>query len=157
MLHNITSNRGNESTKLSMLDRQRVRIKWQEEQVNQQEMSYFSRQNDQLMNCFHQSSEAQKFHGLINVNDQSLNELVTQAIKPNHCLENNWGDFGTTGTNGFGYVPIRVGHGEMSYPIEMNYAISRTTSSPPTMVDNVISAVKPKETMLSSNRERESF
>ncbi|KAM3301609.1 hypothetical protein P3S67_016111 [Capsicum chacoense] len=69
MLHNITSNGGNESTKLSVLDRQRARIKWQEEQVNGQQMSYFSIQNDQLMNCFHQSSEAQQFHGLINLND----------------------------------------------------------------------------------------
>ncbi|KAF3618791.1 Transcription factor bHLH63 [Capsicum annuum] len=109
------------------------------------------------MNYFHQSSKAQQFHGLINVNDQSLNELVTQAIKPDPCLENNWGDFGTTGNNGFGHVPIGVGHGEMSYPTEINYAISRTTSYPPTMADNVISAVKPKETILSSNRGRESF
>ncbi|PHU10616.1 hypothetical protein BC332_22476 [Capsicum chinense] len=157
MLHNITSNGGNGSSELSVLDRQRARMKWQQEQVHQQEMSYFSGQNDQLMNCFHQSSEGQQFHGLINVNDQSLNELVTRAIKPDPCLENNWRDFGTTGANGFGYVPIRVGHGGMSHPAEMNYAISRTTSCPPTMADNAVSAVKPKETILSSNRGRESF
>ncbi|KAF3667423.1 putative polyol transporter 5-like, partial [Capsicum annuum] len=130
-------------------------MKWQEEQVNQHEMSYFSRQNDQLMNCFHQSFEAQQFYGLINVNDQSLNELMTRAIKPDPCLENNWGDFGTTGTSGFGYVLIGVGHGGMSHPTKMNYAISRTTSCPPTIADNVVSIVKPKETMLSSNRGRE--
>ncbi|KAF3657107.1 transcription factor HBI1 [Capsicum chacoense] len=157
MLHNITSNGGNGSSELSVLDRQRARMKWQQEQVHQQEMSYFSGQNDQLMNCFHQSSEGQQFHGLINVNDQSLNELVTRAIKPDPCLENNWRDFGTTGANGFGYVPIGVGHGGMSHPAEMNYAISRTTSCPPTMADNAVSAVKPKETILSSNRGRESF
>ncbi|TMX05274.1 hypothetical protein EJD97_025119 [Solanum chilense] len=144
MLHNITSNG---SSELSVLDR----TKWQ---VQQQEMSYFNGQNDQLMNSFHQTAEAQQFHGLINVNDQSLNELVTRAIKPDPCMENSWGDFGTTGTNGFDYVPVGVGHGGMSHPSEMNYAISRTTSCPPTMADNV---VKPKETMLSSNRGRESF
>ncbi|XP_015062388.1 transcription factor bHLH63-like [Solanum pennellii] len=148
MLHNITSNG---SSELSVLERQRDRMKWQ---VQQQEMSYFNGQNDQLMNSFHQTAEAQQFHGLINVNDQSLNELVTRAIKPDPCMENSWGDFGTTGTNGFDYVPVGVGHGGMSHPSEMNYAISRTTSCPPTMADNV---VKPKETMLSSNRGRESF
>lgn len=144
MLHNITSNG---SSELSVLDR----TKWQ---VQQQEMSYFNGQNDQLMNSFHQTAEAQQFHGLINVNDQSLNELVTRAIKPDPCMENSWGDFGTTGTNGFDYVPVGVGHGGMSHPSEMNYAISRTTSCPPTMADNV---VKPKDTRLSSNRGRESF
>ncbi|NP_001335303.1 basic helix-loop-helix (bHLH) DNA-binding superfamily protein [Solanum lycopersicum] len=144
MLHNITSNG---SSELSVLDR----TKWQ---VQQQEMSYFNGQNDQLMNSFHQTAEAQQFHGLINVNDQSLNELVTRAIKPDPCMENSWGGFGTTGTNGFDYVPVGVGHGGMSHPSEMNYAISRTTSCPPTMADNV---VKPKDTRLSSNRGRESF
>ncbi|CAN4112369.1 unnamed protein product [Withania somnifera] len=157
MLHKITSNGGNGSSELSVLDRQRARRKWQQEQVHQQEMSYFNGQNDQLMNCFHQASEAQQFHDLINVNDQSLNELVTRAIKPDPCLENNWGDFGTTGTNGFGCIPVGAGHGGISHPTEMNYAISRTTSCPPTMADNAVSAVKPKETMLSSNRGRESF
>lgn len=158
MLHNITtSSGGNGSSELSVLDRQQARMKWQHEQVHQQEMSYFNGQNDQLMKCFHQTSEAQQFHGLINVNDQSLNELVTRAIKPDPCLENNWGDFGTTGTNGFGYVPAGVEHGGISHPTEMNYAISRTTSCPPTMADNAVYAVKPKETMLSSNKGRESF
>ncbi|KAK4740167.1 hypothetical protein R3W88_003864 [Solanum pinnatisectum] len=155
MLHNnITSNGGNGS---SVLEQQRARMKWHQEQVQQQEMSYFNGQNDLLMSSFHQTSEAQQFHGLINVNDQSLNELVTRAIKPDPCMENNWGDFGTTDNNGFGYVPVGVGHGGMSHPTEMNYAISRTTSCPPTMADNAVSAVKPKETMLSSNRGRESF
>lgn len=155
MLHNnTTSNGGNGS---SVLERQRARMKWHQEQVQQQEMSYFNGQNDQLMSSFHQTSEAQQFHGLINVNDQSLNELVTRAIKPDPCMENNWGDFGTTDNNGFGYVPVGVGHGGMSHPTEMNYAISRTTSCPPTMADNAVSAVKPKETMLRSNRGSENF
>ncbi|CAN4107537.1 unnamed protein product [Withania somnifera] len=157
MLHSITSNGGNGSSELTVLDRQRARMKWQQEQVLQQEMTYFNGQNEQLMNCFHQTSEAQRFHGLINVNNQSLNELVTRAITPDPCLENNWDDFGTTGNNGFGYVPVGVGHAGMSHPTEMNYAISRTTSCPPTMADNAVSAVKLKETTLSSNRSRESF
>lgn len=157
MLHNITSNGGNRSSELSVLERQQVRMKWHQDQVQQQEMSYLNGQNDQLMNSFHHTSEAHQFHGLINVNDQSLNELVTRAIKPDPCLENNWGDFGTAGINGFGYVPVEAGHGGMSHPTEMNYAISRTTSCPPTMADNAVSAVKPKETILYSNRGRESF
>ncbi|XP_059314218.1 transcription factor HBI1-like [Lycium ferocissimum] len=157
MLHSITGNGGNGSSEMTVLERQRARMKWQQEQIQQQEMSYFNEQNNQLMNSFHHTSEAQQFHGLINVNDQSLNELVTRAIKSDPSLENNWGDFGNIGTEGFGYVSVGVGHGGMSHPSEMNYAISRTTSCPPTMAENAVSAVKAKETILSSNRGRESF
>lgn len=160
MLHSITGNGGNGSSEMSVLERQRARMKWQQEQLQQQEMmSYFDGQNDhQLMHSYSQTAGAQQFHGLINnVNDQSLNELVTRAIKPDPCLENNRGDFGTIGTDGLGYVPIGVGNGGTTPQLGLDYAISRTTSCPPNMADNSVSAGKAKESMLSSNRGRESF
>ncbi|XP_009587041.1 uncharacterized protein LOC107766787 [Nicotiana tabacum] len=156
MLHSITGNGGNGSSEMSVLERQRARMKWQQEQLQQQEMmSYFDGQNDQqLMNFYSQTAGAQQFHGQINnVNDESLNELVTRAIKPDPCLENNW----TIGTDGLGYVPTGVGYGGTTPQLGLNYAISRTTSCPPNMADNAVSDGKAKESMMSSNRGRESF
>jgi hypothetical protein len=103
---------------MTVLDRQRARIKWQQEQqqhqvqLPQQEISYFS----ELSRVFQQAG----FH------EGGLSEVVTRSVKPDPgFVDNRWHNDHVVGfgvgppyTNGLGF--------------ELNYgAISRTSSCPP--------------------------
>ncbi|KAJ6402817.1 hypothetical protein OIU84_014846 [Salix udensis] len=106
-------------TDVTVLDRQRARIKWQQEQqqqeevqLPQQEISYFS----DFSGVFQQAG----FH------EGGLSEVVTRSVKPDPGLvDNGWHNDHVVGfgvgppyTNGLGF--------ELSYG-----AISRTSSCPP--------------------------
>ncbi|KAJ6692699.1 TRANSCRIPTION FACTOR BHLH63-LIKE [Salix purpurea] len=134
-------------TDMTVLERQRARIKWQQEQqqqfqLQQQEISYFT----ELADVFHQAG----FH------EGGLSEVVTRSVKPDPGLvDNGWNNDHVVGY-GVG-LPYNNGLG-----FELNYgAISRTSSCPPEAVAAVAEAtVKGSESvvsdMISSGAGRES-
>ncbi|KAJ6310679.1 hypothetical protein OIU76_015408 [Salix suchowensis] len=134
-------------TDMTVLERQRARIKWQQEQqqqfqLQQQEISYFT----ELADVFHQAG----------VHEGGLSEVVTRSVKPDPGLvDNGWNNDHVVGY-GVG-LPYNNGLG-----FELNYgAISRTSSCPPEAVAAVAEAtVKGSESvvsdMISSGAGRES-
>jgi hypothetical protein len=105
-------------TDMTVLDRRRARIKWQQEQqqhqvqLPQQEISYFS----ELSRVFQQAG----FH------EGGLSEVVTRSVKPDPGLvDNGWNNDHVVG---FGVGPLY----DNGSGFELNYgAISRTSSCPP--------------------------
>ncbi|KAL6963854.1 hypothetical protein U1Q18_034860 [Sarracenia purpurea var. burkii] len=111
-------------TDTTVLERQRIRMKWQQEQFFQQGQSFDGR-ND----FFAGFSVPPQFQGLVG-SDAGLNELVTRAVKADPGLGNGWPDFGQfgggEGSSGLGSCGLGIGSG-----FEMGYGISSTTSCPP--------------------------
>ncbi|KAJ6906147.1 hypothetical protein NC652_023790 [Populus alba x Populus x berolinensis] len=125
-------------TDITVLERQRACIKWQQEQQQQQqvlqqqqEISYFT----ELTGVFQQAG----FH------EGGLSEVVTRSVKPDPGLvDNGWNNDHVVG---FGVgPPYNNGSG-----FELNYgSISRTSSCPPPPVAAVAAAtVKGSESVVS--------
>jgi hypothetical protein len=125
-------------TDITVLERQRACIKWQQEQqqqqqvqLQQQEISYFT----ELTGVFQQAG----FH------EGGLSEVVTRSVKPDPGLvDNGWNNDHVVG----------LGVGPLYYNgsgFELNYgAISRTSSCPPAAVAAVAAAtVKGSESVVS--------
>ncbi|GFZ14446.1 basic helix-loop-helix (bHLH) DNA-binding superfamily protein [Actinidia rufa] len=104
-------------TDMSVLERQRARIKWQQEPFQQQR--YF---DGNEFSGFSGPAQAQQFQGLVN-SDMGLNGLV----KADLSLDNEWADFGQFSGEGSDLGPGGFGLGS---GFEMNYGISRTISCP---------------------------
>ncbi|XP_057465317.1 transcription factor bHLH63-like [Actinidia eriantha] len=104
-------------TDMSVLERQRARIKWQQEPFQQQR--YF---DGNEFSGFSGPAQAQQFLGLVN-SDMGLNGLV----KADPSLDNEWADFGQFSGEGSGLGPGGFGLGS---GFEMNCGISRTISCP---------------------------
>lgn len=159
MLHYLNTpenlNRSGSGAKMSLLERQQSRIKWQQEQLQQPPlpqlpMDYFG------SDVFSPHVQVQHFQDFSD--DQSIGGgLFTQAMKLDPELHTN---FDSPGKNGSSYGVF----GNVS-GFEMNYAVSRTASCPPAiaaaMAEAAIAARKAKETVLperlSSSAGRESF
>ncbi|XP_039014914.1 transcription factor HBI1-like [Hibiscus syriacus] len=122
---------------MTVLERQRARLKWQEEHFQQhQQESYFS----ELSGVFSsQTGHVQGFHqgGLMSCGgaaggDSVLSDvMMTRQLKPDPGLETAWPELGKKvdmGAMGFG--PCGYGNGQS---FDMNQAISRTSSCPPAM------------------------
>nr|WCO08277.1 hypothetical protein [Suaeda aralocaspica] len=144
MLHCLTTP-GNvvevKGMEMSVLERQNMVLKWQQEQFLpvqpphqqlQEEMSCF---NDLSLLSF-LSAEAEGFQGLNMNYGPALNELLNRPIKTDPGSEDGWMDFGTPkseaavgslGIASAGQVHNNPEHG-------MNENISRTTSCPPSVV-----------------------
>lgn len=160
MLHclNIPSNNGGGGTELSVLERQQARMKWQQEQLEVQEQSFF---NGNELSMFSIPAAAQQFQELLG-NDQSFVELMSRAVvKPDPGTENSaWPDFGKFGGND--QLGNYNGYGNVS-GIRMNYAISRTASCPPVAAAAAVaeavkgSALPVSQGNLNSSVGRESF
>ncbi|XP_059647664.1 transcription factor bHLH63-like [Cornus florida] len=145
------------STDMSVLERQQVRMKWQQEQLQQQ--SYF---DGNEFNVYSIPAQAQ-FESLVNC-DPVLNQLMNQAVKVDPGLENRWQDFGKVGgdVSDFGSCEFVNGSG-----FEMNYAIpiTATASCSPAMtaakVEVGVADTKGRESVLpgklSSATAKESF
>ena len=121
---------------ITVLERQRAGIKWQQEQQQQvqpqqQEISYFT----ELAGVFQQAG----FH------EGGLSEVVTRSVKPDPGLvDNGWNNDHVVG---FGVgLPYNNGLG-----FELNYgAISRASSCPPEAVAALAAAtVKGSESVVS--------
>ncbi|KAL7118760.1 hypothetical protein ACP275_02G022000 [Erythranthe tilingii] len=130
-----------EGADISVLDRQRSRHKWQQDQLliqqhqqhhqQNQPLPYFSDNNDQLGGVF---TSLNGDHG-------GLHELLLgAAMKPDPGLENGWGG-------------DLVGDLNYGSELEKNYAIQRTLSCPPDVAAAKIAA---QEAALSSAAGRES-
>ncbi|CAL5329069.1 unnamed protein product [Camellia sinensis] len=132
MLHclNTPGNLSGSSADLSVLERQRARIKCQQElllhhqqlqQQQQQQQRYF--EGNELNSVFSLPAQGQQFQG---GDHMSLNELMTRTVKTDPGMESGWTDFGQfTGDFGFGSG------------FEMNYGLSRTTSCPAAAISEV--------------------
>ncbi|KAF8409976.1 hypothetical protein HHK36_002496 [Tetracentron sinense] len=96
--------------------------------LQQQQQSQHSYLNETQFNVFSlppQATQVQQLQDLIN-NDSEVRELVNQSMKSDPGLENGWPDFGK-------YPIPRTGFATTS-SLEMDYSISRTCTSPPTVV-----------------------
>ncbi|KAL0384082.1 UNVERIFIED_CONTAM: Transcription factor [Sesamum radiatum] len=136
MLHCLNTNSG--STDMTMLQRQRSRLKWQQEHfIQHQPLAYFN-----------ENEEALGASLLTLDHDQGLGEMLAPgAMKPDHGVENGWND-------DCGRV-LNYGNGS---EFEMCYPIPRTVSCPPKMAAAMAAEVasKGKEAALSSDTCRES-
>ncbi|XVE66977.1 hypothetical protein DITRI_Ditri08aG0123100 [Diplodiscus trichospermus] len=115
---------------MTVLERQRARLKWQQQQLQQQlqeeQQSYFS----ELSGVFSsQTSHIQGFQGGLMSGDEMLGDiLMTRQVKPDPGLETAWPDLGKVDMASMGFGPCGYGNGSS---FDMNYAISRTSSCPP--------------------------
>ncbi|KAJ0010495.1 hypothetical protein Pint_34672 [Pistacia integerrima] len=111
-------------TDLTVLERQRARMKWQQEQFHvvqqQQQESYFSELSG-VFSVPSQVSHVQSFEGGLLGGG---GDLVLGPVKPDPALENGWPDLGKVVVPGYGFGPCGPA-------FDANYAISRTTSCPP--------------------------
>lgn len=132
-------------TDMTLLERQRARLKWHQEQhlQQQEDQSYFG----DLGGVFHLQ---QGYQG------GGLGEVVTKSVKPDPGLvDNGWADV-------VGFGPCGYGNNNGS-SFDINYAISRTSSCPPaaTAVAAAAPAAKVTESVvsgkISSGVGRESF
>ncbi|EYU37805.1 hypothetical protein ABFS82_02G022600 [Erythranthe guttata] len=137
MLHCLHA-AASEGADISVLDRQRSRHKWQQDQLliqqhhqQNQPLPYFSDNSDQLGGVFMS----------LNGDHGGLHELLLGgAMKPDPGLENGWGGDLVGGLN-------------YASELEKNYAIQRTVSCPPDVAAAKIAA---QEAALSSAAGRES-
>ncbi|KAK3022038.1 hypothetical protein RJ639_047428 [Escallonia herrerae] len=149
---NVASGGG--TADISVLERQRARMKWQQDQhflIGNHELNVFSAQ------------QLHQLQGSVS-NDPGFAEYVTRALKPDPGMESGWPDVGKFGGDdhlGYG----ACGYGNVS-GIEMNYeAIARTVSCPPTVAaaisEAAVTETKGKESILpeklNSAAGRESF
>lgn len=133
-------NSSGNGTDISVLQRQQARMNWQQQQ------SFFSG-NDQHGVHSIPEAEAAQFQSLMN-GDSVLSRLGNRAVKPDPGLETEWPGYGKMS----GDDPLGLGacgYGNVS-GVELNYAISRTTSCPP-----VVAAAAIAEAAGSYNKARE--
>lgn len=148
---------GGGAAKMSVLERQQARNKWQQEQLQLQQLpiDYFG--SDAQLNVFSVSAQSQHFQDLSN--DQNLGGILTQAMKPDPGLADGIIHFGSIGRDNSSYG-VR-GYGNFT-SFDVNNAVSRTASCPPAVAAAMAElATKGKETVLpeklSSSSGRESF
>ncbi|PON86015.1 Basic helix-loop-helix transcription factor [Trema orientale] len=170
MLHclNTPGNIAGNCSDLTVLERQRARLKWQQEQLQrqqqQQESSYFS--GSELSGVF----SFQPHHDQVQSFQLGLHgdSAVNRPVKPDPGLENGWPEldklempdlgFGSSSTGLVNGTTLPTTPG-----FQMNGAISRTYSCPPTVATATVTAeVKAREAVvqpekLSSVAGRESF
>ncbi|XVF67733.1 hypothetical protein PTKIN_Ptkin10aG0145700 [Pterospermum kingtungense] len=110
---------------MTVLERQRARLKWQQEQqFQQQQQSYFS----ELSGVFSsQASHVQGFQGGLMSGDSVYGGdqmVMTRLVKPDPGVETAWPELGSA----MEFGPCGYGNGPT---FDVNYAISRTSSCPP--------------------------
>ncbi|EEF49415.1 conserved hypothetical protein [Ricinus communis] len=131
-------------TDLTVLERQRARLKWQQEQQHLQ-LEQHQHQHHQGENYFlgdlsgvfqlqQQQQQQQGFQG-------DLGEVVIRSVKPDPGFLDNGCWSNTSSTDLVGYGPCGFGN--------MNFAISRTSSCPPTVADAGPVLVKGRESVVS--------
>ncbi|XP_039006831.1 transcription factor HBI1-like [Hibiscus syriacus] len=141
---------------MTLLERQKARLKWQEQQ--QQQQSYFS----ELSGVFSsQTAHVQGFQqsGLMSYvaggGDSVLPDVVmTRQPKPDPGLETAWPELGKVDMGAMGFGPCGHGNGQSFY---MNQAISRTSSFPPAVTAAAAVEVKGNLEKMALAVGRESF
>ncbi|KAL2460117.1 Transcription factor bHLH [Abeliophyllum distichum] len=150
---NIAGNNGDTGMEMSVVESQRVNMKWQQSATHLNE--------DYQLSVFSVPAvQDQQFRGLVD-SDQGIGELVAQAMKLDPGIEDEQNEFGRA-ENSLNYASCVYGNGSK---FEMNYAIPRTASCPPAvaaaMAEATAVASKGKEAALpeklGSAAGRESF
>ncbi|TYH94276.1 hypothetical protein ES332_A12G030000v1 [Gossypium tomentosum] len=128
---------------LTVLDRQRARVKWQQESCFSELSGVFSNQT---------STHVHGFQGDLISDESVLDDLVmTRQVKPDPHLETSWPELGKVDMAGMGFGPCGYSNGPS---FDMNYAISRTFSCPPAVAATIAkeaTEVKGKESIVSEN------
>ncbi|KAE8008482.1 hypothetical protein FH972_004988 [Carpinus fangiana] len=130
-------------TEMTVLERQRARMKWQQ----QEQQGYFGG-SDQFAGLFLEPGQVGTFQGLLG-GESVLGEVLTRSVKPDPGLENGWSELGRLELVNMGFTEF-----------EMNCAISRTSSCPPPVAPPAPEAkgkVSPPAEKMSSAVGRESF
>ncbi|KAI3869387.1 hypothetical protein MKX03_010740 [Papaver bracteatum] len=149
--HNNNNNhRFNNGTDLTVLERQRARQKWQQQQETEAPQTYIS--NDANLFQLPLTTSNFDYHQGF-MNDSMIREFVNRSMKTDPSLENEWStDFGKypVPKTGFGEEIITTGlsstsNGFVSNNINSgnevsNISISRTTSCPSIVGDTVLPA-----------------
>ncbi|KAJ7967312.1 transcription factor bHLH63-like [Quillaja saponaria] len=117
---------------MTVLERQRARMEWQQEQQlqqhhQQQQSNFFGSGFNGVLPMQAHVGQAQNFQGLMMGGESALGEAVT---KPDPGLENGWPDLGKFEIPRMGFESVS---GAAS-GLDMNSAISRTSSGPPSVV-----------------------
>lgn len=140
MLHCLSTpgNVAGNGTDMTVLERQRFRMKWQQEQFHHQQQqqlqeSYYGGNQFSMFSMGGQDGEAQQFHGLIDGDSAgSLGDLLGRTVKADPGLENVWPEFGKLTMPGTGFNVENAGFessGILSCSgFEMNHDTSRTSS-----------------------------
>ena len=134
MLHCLSTS-GNvvgNGTDLTVLERQRFRMKWQQEHFEQEQRYYGGSEFGMFSMGGGSVGEAQQFHGLINGGDSAaLGDLLGRTVKADPGLENAWPELGKLTMPGTGFSVENAGFepsGILS--CSMNHATSTTSSCP---------------------------
>ncbi|KAK6916585.1 Myc-type, basic helix-loop-helix (bHLH) domain [Dillenia turbinata] len=148
MLHCLNNNsnmnltNGN-CTDMSVLERQRARIKWQQEHLqHQQHQNFLSSEEFNVFQLQAQLAQAQQFQNLIN-GEVSLDGFVGRAVKPDPGLDNGWPDYSNLSVGPPGSTHYGPGGGSARLEcsgyggVDVNYAISRTTSCLPSVAAGI--------------------
>lgn len=128
-------------TEMTVLERQRARLKWQLEQLQQpQQQQQLQQQQEQQ-----QQQEVGYFSELSQLISQGYDEgglMMGQQVKPDPAFENGWRDLGkiVVPAAGYGFGP----------GFEASYAISRTSSCPPAVASEAVN-VKGKVSVAALN------
>lgn len=140
MLHCLSTsgNVAGNGTDMTVFERQRVRMKWQQEQFQQQQQqqqqSYFGGNEFSMFSMGGQVGQAQQFHGLINGDSAGVGDLLGRAVKADPGLENVWPEFGKLTMPGTGFNVENAGFESAGIlncsGFEMNHTTSRTSSCP---------------------------
>ncbi|XP_024030235.1 transcription factor bHLH63 isoform X1 [Morus notabilis] len=153
-------------TDMTVLDRQRARLKWQQEQLQQEEQQqqqdgYFNG-SDQLNGIFFNPAQAGQFpgfQGLVGGVSVIGDTTANRPVKPDPSLENGWSELDRFEMSGIGFGSSATGLAN-GPGFQMTGAISRTSSSPPTVAP-LTPEVKSRESFspekTSSAAGRESF
>ncbi|KAL2477146.1 transcription factor HBI1-like [Forsythia ovata] len=127
---NIAGNNGGIGMEMSVVESQRVNMKWQQSANHLNE--------DYRLSVFSVPAvQDQQFQGLVD-SDQGIGELVAQAMKLDPGIEDGQNEFGRA-ENSLNYASCVYGNGS---EFEMNYAIPRTASCPPAVAAAVASKGK---------------
>nr|KJB79173.1 hypothetical protein B456_013G036400 [Gossypium raimondii] len=142
---------------LTVLERQRDRLKWQEEQFQQQQQqSYFSELSCGAFSS--QTNHVQGFQGGFMggaSGDSVLSDMVmARQVKPDPGLESPWPELGKVDMAAMGFGPCGYGNGPS---FDMNHAISRTSSCPPAVAATKAVEVKVNSEKMASAVDKESF
>lgn len=142
---------------ITVLERQRARLKWQQDQLQQPQQQQELQQQQHQEQQQQQQQEVRYFSELSQLISQGYDEgglMMGQQVKPDPAFENGWPDLGkiVAPAAGYGFGP----------GFEASYAISRTSSSPPAVVPEAVD-VKGKVSVAALNEKvsaavgRESF
>lgn len=125
ILHCMSS--ATNGTEMSVFERQRARMKWQQDHNHQQQMSSFSGNEVNVYCTTEPQAQAQAPGFEVMSSDIGFDSFLNCVVKPDPGMDNGWPDLGKFGGDSEYY-----GYGNANANVnELSCAISRTFSCPP--------------------------